>query len=112
MKLLILLALIHSHKYSNFFEQVGCEKTDETCSEMFEDENGYFDHVVSSDTLYTFSVALNCQYRTYYRKLDRVLVDFKDIPKDDFKQINFKDVGRNVISPESFEWDLCRDKVR
>lgn len=79
---------------------------------MFEDENGYFDHVVSSDTLYTFSVALNCQYRTYYRKLDRVSVDFKDIPEADFKQINFKDVGRNVISPESFEWDLCQDEIR
>ena len=106
------MVLIHSHKYSKYFEQIGCEKTDEICSEMFEDENGYFDHVVSSDTLYTFSVALNCQYRTYYRKLDRVLVNSQTISEDDFKKIYFKDVGRNVIEPESFEWDLCKDKVR
>lgn len=106
------MALIHSHKYSNFFEKIGCERSEETCSEMFEDGNGYFDHEVSSDTLYTFSVALNCQYRTYYKKLDRVLVNSKDISEDDFKQIHFKNVGRNVIEPESFEWDLCRDQIR
>lgn len=79
---------------------------------MFEDGNGYFDHEVSSDTLYTFSVALNCQYRTFYKKLDRVLVNFKNISEDDFKQIHFKNVGRNVIEPESFEWDLCKDQIR
>ena len=106
------MALIYSHKYSNFFEKIGCERSEETCSEMFEDGNGYFDHEVSSDTLYTFSVALNCQYRTFYKKLDRVLVNFKDISEDDFKQIHFKNVGRNVIEPESFEWDLCKDQIR
>lgn len=102
---------LFSHKYSNFFEKNDCDRNDLTCSVMFEDESGFNDYIVSEDTLFTYTVSLNCQYRMVYRQLDFVQVNFKQIFESDMKKFNFK-TGPQAIDVNSFEWDLCKDKIR
>lgn len=103
-----LLFLLYSHNFSNFFVQNNCERNDSICSVVFEEGNGYTDYQNISDTLFVFSVNLNCQNRSYYRSLEAVHFSGKRLERNDFQKRFEKMIGKKAIDVNSFEEDLCK----